>query len=244
MSEVSYQQKAFDAQAKTYEKLYGGQSNFERGMLRERERIILNSKKVETSLDLGCGTGTFLKLISKRSKKVFGVDISPKMIQESINKTKQEKLSNVEIRLGNAYELDFESNFFDRVYCINTFCHIKDSKKAIGEISRVLKKDGIAYIEFYDILNLFVFVRSFANPFFRGHPFVYGNFIPFLKKFATDNDLEVESFNVVSYIETGDAIKKWLPSSLFVFLKFYKRIAEKISFLQFTRCVIELRKTR
>ena len=100
------------------------------------------------------------------------------MLIEARKRKRIENLSNVKILYGTAYNLPFKDEFFDKVYCINTFCHIENNKKAVEEISRVLKKGGMAYIEFYDAINPFVFFRFIANPFFKNHPYVYGNFIP------------------------------------------------------------------
>lgn len=211
-------------------------------MLEQRKKIILGFPKSEKALDLGCGTGLFFNLISQKNKHIWGIDISKRMLEKANEKIKQEKLSNIILTRGNAYSLPFENYFFNRVYCINTFCHIKDSKKVIEEISRVLKHDGIAYIEFYDINNLFVFVRVLTNFFLKNHGLVYGNHIPTLKKQIAESGLKVTDFKVVSYVETSDAIKKWLPSFLFTLLRFYEQLSKRFSLLQFTRCIIELRK--
>lgn len=246
LSDFFHQQNAFDNQAQSYEKLYGDQSEFEKEIVEKRKNLILNSKKAETVLDLGCGTGTFLRFISKKAKKVFAVDASEKMIQKAKKRVDAEKLSNVQIQFADALKLPFEKDFFDTVYCINTFYHIKDKEKVISEISRVLKKNGTAYIEFYNVLNPFAFLRTIANHFAKNMPHVYPDFIPGLKKKLEKQGLKAKKLEVFSYVETSEAVRHWLPSFLFNALLRYKKFSEKYTVFRLPkmRCVFETTKNK
>ncbi|MEK6942287.1 MAG: hypothetical protein AABW85_05510, partial [archaeon] len=65
---------------------------------------------------------------------------------------------------------------------------------------------------------------------------------PILKKTANKNRLKIKKFQTISYIETSDSIKKWLPGFLFKLLTWYKNISMKFPFLQFSRCIMEFEK--
>lgn len=46
-----------------------------------------------------------------------------------------------------AENLPFENNMFDFVYCFTVLEHVKDVKKSLSEMYRVVKKNGIVFIE-------------------------------------------------------------------------------------------------
>ncbi len=246
MDDQQYQKKSFDKQADFYEKLYGDQSEFEKEIVQKRKNLIMNSEKSGTALDLGCGTGTFLKFISKKAQKVFAVDPSEKMLSKAKERAKKEKITNVKIIAANALALPFKNNFFDSVYCINTFYHIKEKEKAISEISRTLNQNGKAYVEFYNFLSPFAFLRFFANPFAKKMPHVYPDFIPSLKNAFLKYGLAPLRIEVFSNIETSEAVRQWLPSFLFKLLVSYKKFSEKYTLfgLPKMRCVIVAQKIR
>ncbi len=94
-------------------------------------------------LDLGCGTGTFLKMIHEQFPKtrLVGLDASEDMLAEA-----RKELGKLPILLpcADAAELPFPDESFDFVVSVLTFHHLPSGIKirAIQEISRVLKKEG------------------------------------------------------------------------------------------------------
>ena len=245
MNDSEFQQKSFDQQADSYEKLYGDQSEFETEIVEKRKQLILGSPSVKTALDIGCGTGTFLGFISKKAKKVFAVDASEKMVQKAKERTKKEKLPNVEIMQAYAEKLPFKTGQFETIYCINTFYHIKEKEKTIAEIARALKKGGTAYIEFYNILNPFVFLRLLANPFEKNMPHVYPDTAGGIKKMLEKNQLQVQRIEVLSHVETSQAVKRWLPGFLFHFLLWYRKFSDRFTIFRLPkmRCIFVAKKT-
>ena len=98
-------------------------------------------------LDIGCGKGyllyEFIKLIPEI--KIFGLDIS----EYALNNCKDE-ISN-SLKLGNAANLPYESNFFDLVISINTLhcLHSYELDSALKEIERVGKHNKYICVESY-----------------------------------------------------------------------------------------------
>ena len=98
-------------------------------------------------LDIGCGKGyllyEFIKLIPEI--KIFGLDIS----EYALNNCKDE-ISN-SLKLGNATNLPYESNFFDLVISINTLhcLHSYELDSALKEIERVGKYNKYICVESY-----------------------------------------------------------------------------------------------
>ena len=71
---------------------------------------------------------------TKRIPKVIGIDISYKMLKKC---SKDLRLIN-----ANAEKLPFLDNVFDTIISFTVLQDVKDIKKAVSEIRRVLKKDG------------------------------------------------------------------------------------------------------
>lgn len=129
---------SFDKQAEEYEESkYINQKNsilqlINKGYPYKEKRV----------LDLGAGTGFVSREISKFAKEVYAVDISGLMIKKIEILNQENNLKNVIPVKGDAHNLKFEDNFFDTVITRLTFHHLKDVKKALKEIKRVLKNFG------------------------------------------------------------------------------------------------------
>jgi len=103
---------------------------------------LLNVKKNDIGLDLGCGTGLLTLKIAKKVKKIIGVDFSEKML--NIAKSKIKPNSNIEfLQMNISKKIDFPNSYFDFVVCSLTLSHIKNLKRLYQEVHRILKKNGI-----------------------------------------------------------------------------------------------------
>lgn len=91
-------------------------------------------------LDIGCGTGRFTLMLSKVTKaEVYAIDPSEDMLDEAKKKDKKKK---VKWSKGIAEKLSLPNEYFDCVYMTFVFHQIKNRKKAVAEIYRVLKPKG------------------------------------------------------------------------------------------------------
>lgn len=100
-------------------------------------------------LEVGPGPGTFTIEAAKRvgeKGKVFAIDIQPTVISKLNSKLQRNRIANVTAKVASAYELPFSSNTFDRVFMIAVLAEIPDKKKALFEIKRVLKDNGLLAI--------------------------------------------------------------------------------------------------
>lgn len=113
---------------------------------RELMLSFLNAKlnKKAVILDAGCGTGGAIAYVNSRHSgwNIYGIDSS----ETAIKYCKQRKLKN--IRKGNLNTLPYKNNFFDAVICLDVLYHRGvNPELAIKEFNRVLKKNGVLYVQ-------------------------------------------------------------------------------------------------
>jgi len=101
------------------------------------KKIISYIKDEHKILDIGCGEGITLEKITKTfpSKNIKGIDY----IKENVEICKKHGLP---VEYGSVYDLKIEDNSIDSVVFLEVIEHISDYKKALQEISRVLKPNG------------------------------------------------------------------------------------------------------
>ena len=90
-------------------------------------------------LDLGCGTGISTHQMVKRGVEIIGCDIDAQMLS---NAKKDKSITYVR---GSAEKLPFSKSTFDAITMFTSF-HWFTSKKALTEIRRVLKPQGVVFI--------------------------------------------------------------------------------------------------
>ena len=111
-------------------------------------------------IDLGCGTGWYLRRISEYGYEMVGIDNSTLLIEEAKTNNKD---SNVLIKKCDILDLKFDAESFDFAYCINSLHHLRNEdefNKALLEIYRVLKRGGLLIIH---ELNTFFLFKVYLN---------------------------------------------------------------------------------
>jgi len=118
--------------------------------LRVRARgvlYLLNPQQNEIILDAGCGNGVYSFTLGFSGSIVYGVDNNKKTISNCQRMSEEMGLSNqIYFYKANLLKLPFDSNFFDKIVFSETLEHIQEDKKAIEELHRVLKPDGVMVI--------------------------------------------------------------------------------------------------
>ena len=96
-------------------------------------------------LDVGCGAGyAMMRAKNELNCSVIGIDPNPG--NHGVGRYIKQLVENVEIKKGVAENLPFENNSFSNIYSSHVLEHVKDEKRTLAEINRVLKIDGIAVI--------------------------------------------------------------------------------------------------
>lgn len=90
-------------------------------------------RNCQHTLEIGCGIGTFSRLLAERSKIVTALDLSPKMIEIAQNLSKSH--TNINFQVADVLETNFPDEHFDAIISIATLHHLP-----LDEILPKLKK--------------------------------------------------------------------------------------------------------
>jgi ubiquinone/menaquinone biosynthesis C-methylase UbiE len=103
-------------------------------------KYIIDNITGETVLDLACGRGYLVKLLSRLfpGKMIFGMDIIIPEIADIPD--------NLQLRAGNIEAIDFPDKYFDTVICAHTLEHVQNIDIAINELRRVCRKKLIIVV--------------------------------------------------------------------------------------------------
>jgi len=106
------------------------------------------------ALDIGCGAGLDLcvaALLAGKQGRVFGVDVTPAMVEKATQHAKLAGLSNISVLEGTIEKLPIENDYID-VVISNGAINLAHSKENVfAEVYRVLKLGGHLY--FSDMIN-------------------------------------------------------------------------------------------
>ena len=123
------------------------------------EQITPNGRVIE----LCCGSGQGINILSKKSSKLFAIDITESLV----NKAKSFESDKVEVYCSDVFDFldSLGENYADEIIIFEAIYYIKDVQKLFSLVKKVLKKGG-------------KFIISSPNPFYPGfnksdHSFVY-----------------------------------------------------------------------
>jgi len=116
---------------------------------------LLNPKKEERILDLGCGSGQLTSKISELAKEVIGIDKSPEMIADA-------KFKNIEFQVADASNFIFNKKF-DVIFSNATLHWVTNYKDAIKCMFENLNDRGKIVLEFGGKGNVQTIVNQLRN---------------------------------------------------------------------------------
>lgn len=211
---------------------------------RRARRIIeeLNPSSGEKIIDLGCGTGYYLFLLSNLgiSLNLTGFDNDEEAMGEAETLLRNK---NIEFAVGDLHKMPFKDNSFHKAVMSEVLEHVKDDERVLKETFRILKPNGVLVIStpsinypfVWDPLNwilqhLFgIHIRSgFFSGIWSGHLRLYDL-----------NELKMKFKKVGLEIEESQELTFWcLPfnhylvnvvARLLYDVKISEKIADKIS---------------
>lgn len=99
--------------------------------------IISDGDKV---LDVGCGLGYGMDIMSARASEVHGVDVDEKAVKYATKHAKSNNPKISQIKVYDGYNLPYKDNEFDVITCVDVLEHVEDYDRFIDELLRVSKR--------------------------------------------------------------------------------------------------------
>lgn len=99
------------------------------------QQRLLNPVKGDSILDVGCGTGWFTRRFAQDGWNITGLDID----EAALAFARAQAGPKIPYLSGDARDLPFAHNSFDRVVSIAALCFINDERQAVAELVRVTR---------------------------------------------------------------------------------------------------------
>jgi SAM-dependent methyltransferase len=93
-------------------------------------------------LDIGCGSGVFVRAVADRDARAFGIDASEALIEIAQSRTPE-----ADLRVGEMQELPYDDDTCDLVTGFNSFFFANDMVAALREAGRVAKPGAAVVIQ-------------------------------------------------------------------------------------------------
>ncbi len=98
-------------------------------------------------VDVGCGTGDFTRFLANlapASCHLTGIDTREASLRAADNETRKAGLARrVSFRRGDAYDIPMRTGFADLTCCRTLLMHLQDPVRAVKEMARITKPNGL-----------------------------------------------------------------------------------------------------
>ena len=95
------------------------------------------------ALDIGCGTGSFSRLLAQRTQHVLALDLSPQMIR--VAQEQSASFGNIEYQVADVLKLDLPFAHFDCIVSIATLHHLPFDLM-LEKMKTALKPSGVLLV--------------------------------------------------------------------------------------------------
>ena len=152
----------------------------------QREKTYVNAyqkviKRIEIDdcdvvLDVGCGTGKLALAVGSLPKKYVGIDLA----QKTIDIAKKKGLRNHQFFKADMMNNGFDDCSFSKVVALTSIDQVFERERALKECKRVLRPDGLMYIE---VRNKDYIVKK-----------AFRRFLPFFNKIGITKPMPIADF--------------------------------------------------
>jgi len=138
--------KWYDALSRNYDQLYGEEQTKKHAKVLE----LLGNRAVKIIVDVGCGTGKLLGLISPRSQLGLGIDLSVEMLKIAKRTTTH---SVIQFVRADASHLPLQDHIADGVTSVSMTESGSGFEGHFNELSRIATKDATLVMTIFDDRN-------------------------------------------------------------------------------------------
>ena len=107
---------------------------------------LLGKEKYDKLLEIGTGSGILIPELSRHCDSLFCIDIHNHL--GDVKRYAKIKGINAKICYGNVLNLKFKPKSFDAIVCVSVLEHLIEVDKALDNLKRVLKDDGVLILGF------------------------------------------------------------------------------------------------
>jgi len=109
----------------------------------QRYNFVLDRIDSESdSIEIGTGLGVFSEMLIPKVGSYRGIEFDPEACLAA-----QKRISNPSlITRGDAQTMEFSSESFDSAVCLEVLEHLPDYRRALNEVSRVLRPGGTVFV--------------------------------------------------------------------------------------------------
>jgi SAM-dependent methyltransferase len=125
----------YDQVAPTYDERFAHYAGAREGVGAALTAVI-REVRAERAVDVGCGTGHWLRVVSSLGCAVYGFDLSLGMLRRA------RSAGAANLIRGNAADLPFGPATFDLVFCVNALHHFADAALFIRNARELLRRGG------------------------------------------------------------------------------------------------------
>jgi phosphatidylethanolamine/phosphatidyl-N-methylethanolamine N-methyltransferase len=114
-------------------------------LIKKRVRDTLHSLRISPDsqvLEVGVGTGISL-MAYPANCSVTGIDLNETMLREARRKVIENGWTHIDLRTGNAEQLDFQDSTFDFVTAFHLISVVSEPRRAMTEMVRVCRPGGL-----------------------------------------------------------------------------------------------------
>lgn len=162
----------------------------------------------QRALDMGCGAGQLIPILTELGYQVSAIDISENMV-ELTKKLCREYNVNTEAKVGDCENLDYPDNSFDVYVAMGVIEYMDTDEVMLSEVKRMLRPGGIAIITIRSKLSIHVKWRTFYRKYIE---YPIKNFIK--KIFGK----EITPYRAISREHYPDQLREKLEAMSFKFL--------------------------
>lgn len=120
------------------------------------------AKREWRAIDIGCGAGQLLPILTKMGFETYGLDVSGQMVKLARQYCEHEGVD-VDVKVGDCENLQYPDNFFDLYVAMGVIEYMDDDGLILTEIKRVLRPGGTVIMTLRNIRSVHVRWREFIR---------------------------------------------------------------------------------
>lgn len=174
----------------------------------EHIHSLIPNKHYNNALDGGCGTGVCSVALSMKAENITGVDISEGSLNTAKELADKLGINNIEFKKADLLKLPFEDQTFDLILSWGVIHHTVDPLRALDELNRSLKPNGVIVLAIYLKTKLTFMHEAFRktclkSPKFLRKPFIKSVtwFVLFMQLLGKTNQTRDDNILIESQVE-------------------------------------------